>query len=90
MGCANGKWLGVFNRFTHAEHESELKSCPSRIVFEKMGVETPQKGVFGHFLITMDTKHRVLEPSKMLWISFCSNPKTPWTFCDEIHAHRTL
>ena len=50
---ANGKLLGVLDRFSHAEHESGLKSYPSRILFEKMEIETPQKGVFGHFWITV-------------------------------------
>ena len=48
-GYANGKWLGVFGRFLHAEHESALKRCPSRIVFEKMGVETPKMAFLAVF-----------------------------------------
>ena len=39
--CANGKWLGFFDGFSHAEHESGLKSCQSRIIFEKMVLEPP-------------------------------------------------
>ena len=82
-GCANEKWLGVFDKFLRVEHESGLKSYPSRIVFEKPEFETSKKSVFDHFWITMDTEPEVLTPSKMSqieachFISFWSNPKTP-------------
>ena len=33
----------------HAEYESGLKSCLSRQVIKKKGVETPKNSVFGHF-----------------------------------------
>ena len=66
MGYVNEMWLGVFERFFRAGHESGLKSCPSRIAFEKIWFETPKKCVFGNFWITVGTKPGVLEPS---WIS---------------------
>ena len=68
----NGKWSDVFDRFSHAEHESGLKSCPPRIVFVKMGVETPKNGVFGHFWISAGNKYGVLEPSKISQIETCN------------------
>lgn len=34
-GCAYDKCTCVFNSFSDAEHESWLKSCPLRLVFEK-------------------------------------------------------
>ena len=37
-----------------------------------MWVKTPQKGVFGHFLITVGTKLGVLEPSKMSQFEACA------------------
>ena len=45
--------------------------------FWEMGVETPQKGIFGHFWITLSTKSRVLEPSKMSQIGACHFPFRP-------------
>ena len=42
-GCDNGERLGGFDKFSHAEHESGLKSCPPRRVFEKLQVESSKR-----------------------------------------------
>ena len=39
-----------------------------------MGVEIPQNVVFGQFWITVGTKPKVLEPSKMSQIEACNFP----------------
>ena len=42
-----------------------------------MGVKTPEKGVFGHFWITVGTEHGVLEPLKISQIKAWHFPFRP-------------
>ena len=50
MNFANKMAPSVFEWIFRAKHESMSKNFPSRHVFEKIGVETPENGVFSHFL----------------------------------------
>ena len=63
MSFANKMALSVLEWIFRAEHESGFKNFLSRHVFDKIGVETPENGVFSHFRKMVELIHDVLETS---------------------------